>query len=71
MSDPGHRLPSPFAERLIDAGEAAEMLSVSREWVLAQARAGRVPHVRLGRYVRFERAELEAWWRGRRRGPGV
>jgi excisionase family DNA binding protein len=57
--------------RLIDAEEAAEMLSVSPQWVLAQARAGRIPHVRLGRYVRFEREQLEAWWSRRRRGPGL
>ncbi len=45
------------------------MLAVSPQWVLAQARAGRIPHVRLGRYVRFEREQLEAWWSRRRRGP--
>jgi excisionase family DNA binding protein len=71
LNDPRPQLPTSGPARLIDAGEAAVILSVSREWVLAQARAGRIPHVRLGRYVRFERAELEAWWRRRRRGPGV
>lgn len=55
--------------RLVDAGAAAELLGVPRTWVLAQARADRLPHVRLGRYVRFEPAELERWWRARRRGP--
>lgn len=59
------------APRLIDAEEAAKMLAVSPQWVLAQARAGRIPHVRLGRYVRFEREQLEAWWGRRRRGPGL
>lgn len=54
---------------LIDAGGAAEMLGVPKSWVLAEARADRIPHVRLGRYVRFEPAELEAWWQARRRGP--
>lgn len=56
-------------ERLVDAAVAAELLGVPRSWVLAQARAGRIPHVRLGRYVRFEPEELAAWWCSRRRGP--
>ncbi|MBS1863151.1 MAG: helix-turn-helix domain-containing protein [Actinobacteria bacterium] len=71
MNDPPLQVQASGPARLIDAGEAAEILAVSREWVLAQARAGRIPHVRLGRYVRFERNELETWWRRRRRGPGV
>lgn len=54
---------------LIDAAEAGELLGVPKSWVLAEARADRVPHVRLGRYVRFEPDELERWWRQRRRGP--
>jgi excisionase family DNA binding protein len=56
-------------QRLVDAAAAGELLGVPASWVLAQARAGRIPHVRLGRYVRFEPEELRCWWRGRRRGP--
>ena len=55
--------------RLIDAREAAALLNVPDTWVLAEARASRIPHVRLGRYVRFERDALRAWWRSRARGP--
>ncbi len=55
--------------RLVDAAGAAELLDVPKTWILAEARADRIPHVRLGRYVRFEPEALEAWWRGRRRGP--
>lgn len=54
---------------LVDAEAAGEMLGVPGSWVLAQARSDRIPHVRLGRYVRFDPDELEAWWRGRMRGP--
>lgn len=55
--------------RLIDAVEAAKLLGVPKSWVLAEARADRIPHVRLGRYVRFEAVDLTAWWRARSRGP--
>jgi excisionase family DNA binding protein len=57
--------------RLLNAGQAAELLGVPKTWVLAEARADRIPHVRLGRYVRFESSQLEAWWEARRRGPQV
>lgn len=56
---------------LIDATAAGELLGVTRQWVLAEARANRIPHLRLGRYVRFEEEVLRAWWQQRRRGPTV
>jgi excisionase family DNA binding protein len=54
---------------LLDAEGAAELLNVPRTWVLAEARADRIPHIRFGRYVRFDPDELLAWARGRARGP--
>jgi excisionase family DNA binding protein len=59
------RSPAP----LTDAEGAAKQLSVPPTWVLAEARADRIPHVRLGRYVRFDPDELAAWWQTRARGP--
>ena len=57
------------AGRLVDAKGAAELLGVPRTWVAAEARADRIPHVRLGRYVRFDPDELLAWAKARQRGP--
>ena len=54
---------------LLDSKSAAALLNVPATWVLAEARADRIPHVRLGRYVRFDAAELQSWWQSRRRGP--
>lgn len=54
---------------LLDAKAAGELLNVPATWVLAEARADRIPYVRLGRYVRFDRDELEQWWKHRARGP--
>jgi hypothetical protein len=42
---------------------------VKASWVLREARAGRIPHIRMGRYVRFDPDELAAWCRSRQRGP--
>ena len=38
---------------LLDASQGAALLNVPPSWLLALARAGRIPHVRLGRYVAF------------------
>ena len=51
----------PKVEKLLTADELAERLGMKTEWVWAQARAGRIPHVRLGRYRRFRESAVEAW----------
>jgi excisionase family DNA binding protein len=47
--------------RLVDADAVAEHLGVPRSWVLESARSGAIPCVRLGRYVRFDLDDVEAW----------
>ena len=54
---------------LLDAKGAAELLNVPASWIFAEARANRIPHVRLGRYVRFDADELLEWCKSRQRGP--
>jgi len=54
---------------LVDAKAAGELLGVPHTWILEQARHDRIPHVRLGRYVRFDAEQLLAWARNRTRGP--
>jgi hypothetical protein len=56
-------------DSLLDAKAAGELLGVPASWVLAEARAERIPHGHLGHYVRFDRDELLAWWRSRMHGP--
>jgi excisionase family DNA binding protein len=48
-------------DRLLDATEVAALLSVPASWVREQARADNIPHVRLGKYVRFEREAVTDW----------
>lgn len=54
---------------LIDAKAAGVLLSVPHSWLLAQARAGRIPHHRLGHYVRFNPEDLHDWLRETRSMP--
>ena len=65
-SDPAHGPPATVARligvtRLLTVDEVAEGLGVSKDWVWAQARVGRIPHVQLGRYRRFREEALERW----------
>lgn len=46
---------------LIDARVAGVLLDVPYTWLLAQARAGLIPHQRLGHYVRFNPDDLKEW----------
>jgi len=49
------------SEKLLTAAELAERLAVPKTWILESARSGAMPCVRLGRYVRFDLADVEEW----------
>jgi excisionase family DNA binding protein len=53
---------------LLEAQEVADMLGMSKDWIYAEVRAGRMPHVRRGRYVRFRRQAIEDWLAANERG---
>lgn len=46
---------------LLTAREVAAMLRVTPGWVYAATRRNAIPHMRLGRYVRYRRVAIEAW----------
>jgi excisionase family DNA binding protein len=50
------------------AEELAERWDVTLAWVYAETRAGRIPHLRLGRYVRYRRSTILAWERANEAG---
>ena len=47
-------------EELVDAVEMAKLLGVHTSWVRTEQRAGRLPFVQLGRWIRFNRVEVLA-----------
>jgi len=55
--------------RLLEAGDVAVLLGVPKSWVYAETRAGRMPHVALGRYRRYRREAVDSWVADRERGP--
>jgi excisionase family DNA binding protein len=58
------------SDRLLTAGEVAELLNVPIGWVRAHTRAGNVPHVMLGRYPRYRESDLRAWLESLTEGGG-
>jgi excisionase family DNA binding protein len=52
-----------MSERLLTAREVAELLAVPVSWVREASRAGRLPHIQLGRYRRYQRTAIESWIR--------
>jgi excisionase family DNA binding protein len=45
------------------ADELARRLHVTLAWVYAETRAGRIPHLKLRRYVRYRRSAIAEWLR--------
>jgi excisionase family DNA binding protein len=57
-------------DALLTADEVAEMLQVTKAWVYAETRAKRIPHVPLGRYVRYRRTAVLQWITALERAAG-
>ena len=50
-----------MTDRLLTAKEVADLLAVPESWVREATREGRIPHLRLGRYRRYQPAAIDAW----------
>ncbi len=57
-----------MTDRLLEAAEVAELLSVPTSWVREQTRAGTIPHLELGRYKRYDREAVLDWLTTQRAG---
>jgi excisionase family DNA binding protein len=52
---------APIRAALLQPQEVAERLGVPVSWVYAECRAGRMPHIKLGKYTRVRSEALDAW----------
>jgi len=52
---------SPSVEPLWDARELAHRLGIHRTRLYHLVRTGRIPHLRIGRGVRFDPASIRTW----------
>ncbi len=53
--------PQLLTEPLLDASEAARLLRVPRSTLYELVRSRGLPHIKVGRALRFTRADLAAW----------
>jgi len=60
--------PSAPGDRLLTASDVAELLAVPERWVREHTRGGLIPHVRLGRYVRYRHDAVVGWINEHERG---
>jgi excisionase family DNA binding protein len=57
-------------QRLLNAAEVAELLAVPVGWVREHTRTGAIPSIALGRYRRYDRADVLGWVDGLKAGGG-
>ena len=57
-----------MTDRLLNAKEVAARLSVPEGWVRQETRAGRLPHLALGRYKRYDWDAVVKWLATQRAG---
>jgi excisionase family DNA binding protein len=50
-------------EPLVDAGEIAELLVLHPKTVQLMARQGKIPAIRIGKFWRFRKSEIDHWLR--------
>jgi len=50
-----------MSERLLNAAEVAELLAVPESWVREHTRNGSLPHLQLGRYIRYRSQAVLKW----------
>ena len=63
----------PIRDSLLTVSEVAELLKVPVSWVYDRTRQrglNRLPGFRLGKYWRFDEAEIRAWLECQRSGSG-
>jgi excisionase family DNA binding protein len=63
LAEPEPEEPAPAltaATQLLGAKQMSERLGVPESWIPTEARAGRIPSIEVGRYVRFREADVMA-----------
>jgi len=60
LQPPPTRDNAPTNGSLLFAEDVAAMVGMTRDWIYAETRAGRIPHVTLGRYYRYRPESIDA-----------
>ncbi len=61
--------PAPPTAEVVDVATLAAELDLAESWLRTQARTGKLPHIRCGKYIQFRRSEVLAALDHRMRTP--
>ena len=56
-------------ESLMDIDDTARYLKTGKHWIYDRTRQGLIPHIKLGKYLRFSKSAIDAWLADQYRGP--
>lgn len=57
-------------ERLLTVEDVVELFRLKKSYLYALTSENRIPHYKIGGFVRFRQSELEAWLTGKAQGNG-
>jgi excisionase family DNA binding protein len=63
-----HNVPAKPSILLLTSQQAAEVLAISPRKLWGMTASGEIPHIRLGRCVRYPIADLQRWIDDKRKG---
>lgn len=58
-----------MTDRLVGVKDLEARFGPPASWWYAAAESGRIPSFKLGKYLRFNEAEIAAWIEAQRQGP--
>jgi excisionase family DNA binding protein len=61
--------PEPKKNQLLDIEGCADMLQVKKSWIYDKTRKGEIPHIKMGKYLRFDENQLSKWLK--EKSPGL
>ncbi len=56
---------NPRLEPLLDPDQLAKILGLKRSFVYSGASSGKIPSVKIGKYLRFSPAQIKKWLEGK------
>jgi excisionase family DNA binding protein len=60
------QLRTQLSEELLTPEDVCRLLKIKRSYLYDLTHRNRIPHLKLGRHLRFRRSDLEAWLAGKR-----
>ncbi len=67
MTD-GHITNHFLADEMLTVQDLADYLRVKPIWVYQKTRKGEIPHLKIGKMLRFRRSTIEEWLKGKEVG---